>query len=267
MKFGFIGAGKMATAIARGAIHAGLCAPGDVSGSARTAASRERFAAETGGAATTADNAAVVTGRDAVFLCVKPADARGTLRAVAPGVRTTLLVSVVAGVKLEDLQAETGMGTPIVRTMPNTPCLVGKGAVAFARGAAATDAHAALVERIFSAVGMVHAVPETLIDAVNGLSGSGPAYVYLVIEALADGGVLMGLPRALAASLAAQTVLGAAETVLQTGRHPAELREAVASPGGTTMAALETLEQAGVRAAMMGAVRAATERAREMGKG
>ncbi len=168
--------------------------------------------------------------------------------------------------KLDDLQEETGLGTPIIRTMPNTPCLVGKGAIAYARGASATDAHAALVERIFSAVGIVHAVPETLIDAVNGLSGSGPAYVYLVIEALADGGVLMGLPRALAASLAAQTVLGAAEMVLQTGRHPAELREAVASPGGTTMAALETLERAGARAAMIGAVRAATERAREMGR-
>ena len=267
MKLGFIGAGKMAAAIARGAIHAGLCAPGDILGSARTAASRERFAQETGGAGTTADNAAAAAGRDAVLLCVKPADARATLRAVAPSVRATLLVSVVAGVKLDDLQGEIGLGTPIVRTMPNTPCLVGKGATAYARGSAATDAHAALVERIFAAVGAVHAVPETLIDAVNGLSGSGPAYVYLVIEALADGGVLMGLPRALAASLAAQTVLGAAETVLQTGRHPAELREAVASPGGTTMAALEVLERAAVRAAMMGAVRAATERAREMGKG
>ena len=199
-------------------------------------------------------------------MCVKPAAARETLRAVAPSVRATLLVSVVAGVTLDDLQEETGLGVPIIRAMPNTPCLVGKGAIAYARGASATDAHAALAERIFSAVGAVHAVPETLIDAVNGLSGSGPAYVYLVIEALADGGVLMGLPRALAASLAAQTVLGAAETVLQTGRHPAELREAVASPGGTTMAALEALEHAGVRAAMMAAVRAATERAREMGK-
>ena len=268
MKLGFIGAGKMAAAIARGAIQAGLCAPGDVTGSARTASTRERFAGETGGALTTADNvAAVAAGRDAVFLCVKPADARATLRALAPTLRATLLVSVVAGVKLDDLQEETGLGVPIVRTMPNTPCLVGKGAIAYARGTSATDAHAALVERIFSAVGIVHAVPETLIDAVNGLSGSGPAYVYLVIEALADGGVLMGLPRALAASLAAQTVLGAAEMVLQTGRHPAELREAVASPGGTTMAALEALEIAGARAAMIGAVRAATERAREMGRG
>ena len=167
--------------------------------------------------------------------------------------------------RLDDLQAAGGPDAALVRVMPNTPCLVGRGASAYARGSRATDADAALAGRIFSALGDAHAVPEALIDAVNGLSGSGPAYVYLVIEALADGGVLMGLPRALAASLAAQTVLGAAEMVRQTGRHPAELREAVASPGGTTMAALEALERAGVRAGMMAAVRAATERAREMG--
>ena len=177
-----------------------------------------------------------------------------------------LLVSVAAGVKLADLEAAAGPEATLVRTMPNTPCLVRKGVTAYTLGTAATGADAALVEQIFSAVGDVHAVPESLIDAVNGLSGSGPAYVYLMIEALADGGVLMGLPRPLAAALAAQTVLGAAETVRQTGVHPALLREAVASPGGTTMAALEVMERAGVRAGLMGAVRAATERAREMGK-
>ena len=256
----------MATAIARGAVAAGLCAPADLTGSGRTAATRERFTAETGGGAGTADNRALVRASEVVFLCVKPADACATLRGLAVELAGRLVVSVAAGVSLADLQEAAGPTTPVVRTMPNTPCLVGKGATAYARGTAVTDGHAATTERIFAALGDVHAVPEGLIDAVNGLSGSGPAYVYLVIEALADGGVLMGLPRALAASLAAQTVLGAAETVRQTGRHPAELREAVASPGGTTMAALETLERAGVRAAMMGAVRAATERARQMGK-
>lgn len=266
MKLGFIGAGKMAAAIARGVVSAGLCVPGDLIGSARTAASRDWFAAETG-AATTDDNAAACADRDAVLLCVKPYAAREVLRAVAPALPAgTVVISVVAGVTLADLQTESGLGTPLIRTMPNTPCVVRKGVTAYARGTAATAAHAALAERIFSAVGDVHAVPETLLDAVNGLSGSGPAYVYLMIEALADGGVLMGLPRALAASLAAQTVLGAAETVRQTGLHPAQLREAVASPGGTTIAALEVLERAGVRAGLMGAVRAATERAREMGK-
>ena len=255
----------MATAIARGAVTAEICAPGDLLGSGRTPATRERFTAETGGPATD-DNPGLVRQSEVVFLCVKPAEARAVLRTVAPALTGQLLVSVAAGVPIADLQTAAGLGTPVVRAMPNTPCLVGKGATAYARGASVTDAHAATVERLFAALGDVHAVAEGLIDAVNGLSGSGPAYVYLVIEALADGGVLMGLPRPLAASLAAQTVLGAAETVRQTGRHPAELREAVASPGGTTMAALEALERAGVRAGMMAAVRAATERAREMGR-
>ncbi len=256
----------MATAIARGAVAAGLCTPDDLTGSGRTAATRERFAAETGGGVSTGDNLGLIAGSEIIFLCVKPAAACATLRDLSPAFTGQLLVSVAAGVPIANLQAAAGLGTPVIRTMPNTPCLVGQGATAYARGTTATDAHAATVERLFAALGDVHAVPENLIDAVNGLSGSGPAYVYLVIEALADGGVLMGLPRELAASLAAQTVLGAAATVRQTGRHPAELREAVASPGGTTIAALEVLERAGVRAGMMAAVRAATERAREMGK-
>ncbi len=267
MRLGFIGAGKMATAIARGAVTAGLCTPVELLGSARSAETRERFETGTGGGTATSDNHAVFVHSEIVFLCVKPADACATLRRHAASVaECRLIVSVAAGVALADLQTAAGPGAALVRAMPNTPCLVGKGATAYARGTTVTDAQAAVVERIFAAIGDVHAVSESLIDAVNGLSGSGPAYVYLVIEALADGGVLMGLPRALAASLAAQTVLGAAETVRQTGRHPAELREAVASPGGTTMAALEALELAGTRAAFMSAVRAATERAREMGR-
>ena len=267
MRLGFIGAGKMATAIAKGAVAAGLCTPVELTGSARSAETRDRFEAETGGGTATSDNDAVFIHSEIVFLCVKPADACATLRRHAGSIlQCPFIVSVAAGVALADLQAAAGQETALVRAMPNTPCLVGKGATAYARGATVTDTQAAKVERIFAAIGDVHAVPENLIDAVNGLSGSGPAYVYLVIEALADGGVLMGLPRKLAASLAAQTVLGAAETVRQTGRHPAELREAVASPGGTTMAALESLEHDGARAAFMGAVRAATERAREMGR-
>ncbi len=257
----------MATAIARGAVSAGLCTPVELTGSARSSETRDRFETETGGGTATSDNDAVFIHSEIVFLCVKPADARAVLRTHAATIpRCPFIVSVAAGVPLADLQAAAGAHTAVVRAMPNTPCLVGKGATAYARGATVTDAQAAEVERVFAAVGDVHAVPENLIDAVNGLSGSGPAYVYLVIEALADGGVLMGLPRKLAASLAAQTVLGAAETVRQTGRHPAVLREAVASPGGTTMAALETLERSGARAAFMGAVRSATERAREIGR-
>lgn len=270
MDIGFIGAGKMAAAIACGAIQAGFCPADRIFASARTPENRKRFAVESGGARTTDDNLAVAESSDTVFLCVKPADARAVASQIAPVLARTdrrrLLVSVAAGVPLAELQAAAGTEVAIVRVMPNTPCLVGCGASAYAKGEKATDEDAALVGRIFTALGNAHAVSESLIDAVNGLSGSGPAYVYLIIEALADGGVLMGLPRALAASLATQTVRGAAEMVRQTGRHPAELREAVASPGGTTIAALETLELSGVRAAIMGAVRAATERAREMGQ-
>ena len=184
-----------------------------------------------------------------------------------PRCAATLLVSVAAGVTLDDLQADDRPGhADHPRDAQHALSGRQRGHRLCARRRGHRGARRAGRSAFFPRWATFTPCRKTLIDAVNGLSGSGPAYVYLVIEALADGGVLMGLPRALAASLAAQTVLGAAEMVRQTGRHPAELREAVASPGGTTMAALEALERAGVRAAMMGAVRAATERAREMGK-
>jgi pyrroline-5-carboxylate reductase len=263
MKLGFIGAGKMAAALARGALDAGLCAPDEIRASARSAHSRTAFANKTGISPdqVSAANGEVAAVADAVLLCVKPAGARAVLVEIAPQLRGQPVISVVAGVTLADLAAAAGAGVPIIRAMPNTPALVGRGATGYACGPSAHAEHAALAEKLFGAVGDVYRVDEKLLNAVNGLSGSGPAYVFLVIEALADGGVLMGLPRPLAAALAAQTVLGAAEMVRRTGQHPADLREAVASPGGTTMAALEVLEQGGLRAALMGAVRAATEKA------
>jgi pyrroline-5-carboxylate reductase len=150
--------------------------------------------------------------------------------------------------------------------MPNTPALVGAGAAGFARGQHATAADGELASKLLGAVGTADEVSEKLLDAVTGLSGSGPAYVYTVIEALADGGVLMGLPRAAALRLAAQTVTGAAQMVLQTGKHPAALRDEVTSPGGTTIAALEQLEKHGLRNALIQAVRAATEKSQALGK-
>jgi pyrroline-5-carboxylate reductase len=152
----------------------------------------------------------------------------------------------------------------VIRVMPNTPCLIGRGASGFSLGLHATKADAAVVEQLLSTVGIAMEVPEKLLDAVTGLSGSGPAYVYLMIEALSDGGVRAGLPRDLATKLAAQTVLGSAEMVLSTGQHPGALKDAVTSPGGTTIAGLHALEQNGVRGALMDAVLAATERAREL---
>ena len=167
---------------------------------------------------------------------------------------------------LKQLADGLGLAARIVRVMPNTPCLVGASASGFAPGPTATAEDAALVERLFGAVGKAVRVPEHLLDAVTGLSGSGPAFVYVMIEALADGGVRVGLPRDVALALAAQTVLGSAKMVLETGQHPGALKDAVASPGGTTIAGLHALERAGIRAGLMDAVEAATKRAEELGK-
>jgi pyrroline-5-carboxylate reductase len=176
-----------------------------------------------------------------------------------------LVISIVAGVTLRRLADGLGAETRLIRVMPNTPCLVGASASGFCPNAetAATDGD--LVAKLFGAVGTAIPVPENHLDAVTGLSGSGPAFVYVMIEALADGGVRAGLPRDVALKLAAQTVLGSAKMVLETGQHPGALKDAVASPGGTTIAGLHALERGGVRAALMDAVTAAANRARELG--
>ncbi len=264
MRIGFIGAGKLAASIAQGVIRAGVATSDEVTASARTAKRRDWFAQEVG-VRVMEDNAAVVSASEVVIISTKPQDLPAALGGVAHGLGDRLVVSVAAGVRLVDLQALAGPLSPLARVMPNTPSLVGKGAAAYAMGAKVEPKHAKMVETIFGAVGDIHAVKEVLLDAVLGVSGSGPAYVLLMIEALSDGGVLMGLPRALATQLATQTVAGAAELVRVTGQHPVLLREAVTSPGGTTAAALEILEKAGFRSAVQSAVRAATERSRELG--
>lgn len=264
MRIGFIGAGKLAACIAQGVIRAGVASRDEVVASARTAKRRDWFAKEVG-VRVMEDNAEVVGASEVLIFATKPQDLPPALGGVAHGLGDRLVISVAAGVRLEDLQALAGPLSPIVRVIPNTPSLVGKGAAAYALGSTAETKHARMVETIFGAVGDVHAVKEELLDAVVGLSGSGPAYVLMMIEALSDGGVLMGLPRSLALQLAAQTVSGAAEMVRVTCLHPTVLRETVTSPGGTTAAALEVLEKAAFRAAVQGAVRAATERSRELG--
>jgi len=198
-------------------------------------------------------------------LCVKPNDALEALRSLGGAAANKLIISIVAGLPLAALQAAAGPGARIVRVMPNTPALVHCGAAAYAPGANASPQDAEITEKLFGAVGVIVRVKEELLDVVTGLSGSGPAYVYLVIEALSDAGVLMGLPRDLSLKLAAQTVAGAAQMVTETGRHPAALRDEVTSPGGTTIAGIEALEAGAVRSAFLSAVRAATERARELG--
>jgi pyrroline-5-carboxylate reductase len=264
MKFGFIGCGKMAGALVRGALQAGAITRDEVVASDRLAEAA-RSLGQDAGIRIVAGNADVCAFADTLVLCVKPNDALAALREMKPGLAAKLVISIVAGLPIAALQEAAGPGARIVRVMPNTPALVHKGAAAYALGPGANEADATATEGLFGAIGTVCRVKEDLLDVVTGLSGSGPAYVYLVIEALADGGVLMGLPRELALPLAAQTVSGAAEMVLRTGQHPAALRDMVTSPGGTTIAGLEALEAGGLRSALLSAVRAATERARALG--
>lgn len=266
LAIGFLGAGQMATALALGWAKAGLLDAARSRAADPYPDARARFRAATGVSAGDT-NRAVLDACDVVVLAVKPQVLPGVLAEVVPAVRPEhLIVSIAAGVTLRALADALGESTRLVRVMPNTPCLVGASASGFSPGASATPDDAAVVERLFGAVGVAHRVPEHLLDAVTGLSGSGPAFAYLFIEALADGGVKCGLPRAVAQALAAQTVLGAAKMVLETGQHPGALKDAVASPGGTTIAGLHALEKAAFRAAAMGAVEAASARAQELGK-
>jgi pyrroline-5-carboxylate reductase len=203
-------------------------------------------------------------GADGAVVAVKPGDVEAACTALASaGVGRVL--SIAAGVPTGRLEAALGGATPVVRAMPNTPALVGAGVSAIAAGRAAEEGDLEWARGILGAVGEVVTVPERLLDAVTGLSGSGPAYVFLVVEALIDAGVLAGLPRDVAETLAIGTVAGAGRLLVETGDSPAELRAAVTSPGGTTAAGLRALEQAGTRAAFLDAVLAATERSRELG--
>lgn len=264
MTLGFLGSGKMATALARGVILSGAFAPRDLMVADTNLAVAAKLAADTG-ARRAERNDELAAASDALLLCVKPADALAALQECRGALSGKLVISIVAGISIDQLAQAAGADVRIVRVMPNTPALVHAGAAAYAEGSTANEADAALTQKIFGAVGFVCRVREELLDAVTGLSGSGPAFVYLVIEALADGGVLMGLPRELALQLAAQTVAGAARMVRESGDHPALLRDQVTSPGGTTIAGIEALEAHGLRAALLAAVRAAAERSRELG--
>ena len=266
IRIGLIGTGKMATALAKGWIQSGWLPAENIVGTDVLPAAREDFAGATG--CETVDAIADLLPRaDVLVLAVKPQHVPRVLDQIKAGFEDRhLLVSIAAGVPLAAFSESLGSGRRLVRVMPNTPCLVGAGASAFALGGSATAEDADVVEQMLSTVGIVFEVPENLLDAVTGLSGSGPAYVYQIIEALSDGGVRAGLPREIATMLTAQTVLGAARMVLETGEHPAALKDAVASPGGTTIAGLHALEAGGLRGILMNAVLAATERSRELGK-
>jgi pyrroline-5-carboxylate reductase len=264
-RIGFLGAGKMATALAAGWIQAGLTSADRVCGSDPVIAARNAFAAQSG-ATVLADNLQVVASSDVVVAAVKPQHMADMLHEVRGALAPRhLVVSIAAGVTLRQMTDLLGEGRRLIRVMPNTPCLVGASASAFAPSVSATAADVQLVERLLNAVGRAFQVPEKLLDAVTGLSGSGPAFVFVMIEALSDGGVRMGLPRDLATQLAAQTLFGAAKMLLETGLHPGTLKDMVTSPGGTTIAGLHALERGGLRAALIDAVEAATLRSAELG--
>jgi pyrroline-5-carboxylate reductase len=263
LRWGFIGAGKMATAIIQGMIRDGT-SPELISASDPSPKTRATLVGETG-VSSFDSNAEVVSQSNVIVLAVKPQMMAPVLAELRPLVTPDhLVVSVAAGVSLATLTNGLGPDRRIVRAMPNTPALVGEGASAYCLGPNTKDGDDAVVAACFNSIGLAFRVPESQLDAVTGLSGSGPAFVYVMIEALADGGVRAGLPREMAQALAAQTVLGSAKMVLETGLHPGLLKDQVASPGGTTIAGLHALEKGGVRAALIDAVEAAYKRSIEL---
>jgi pyrroline-5-carboxylate reductase len=266
LTIGFLGAGKMATALAKGITSAGLVTPAHIHASDPSSAALAAFAKETG-CKTSASNLDVVKSSNVLILAVKPVNVVELLEDIRPAFTPRhLLMSIAAGVPISRLETGLGAGARVIRVMPNTPALVGASATAYATGNAAKPADAALAQRLFSAVGIAFHVKEALLDAVTGLSGSGPAYIYLMIEALSDGGVAAGLPREISTKLAAQTVFGSAKMVLETGLHPGTLKDMVTSPGGTTIEGLHELEKGKVRGVLINAVRAAAEKSKKLGQ-
>ena len=266
VRIGVLGTGNMGSAIIRGLLAASKLPSNALRASDESEAKLSSLAQEFGFVAV-ADNRALVAESDVVILAVKPQLVGRVLEKVGPTVAANrLFVSIAAGVSTAAIERVLPPTARVVRTMPNTPAMALAGVTAIAGGSRATPDDIALVRYLFEALGPVVEVAEHLLDAVTGLSGSGPAYVLLTIEALADGGVLMGLPRPTALLLAAQTVLGTAKMVLESQQHPAQLRDAVTSPGGTTIAGLSALEQGAVRHDFISAVRAATLRSIELGQ-
>uniref|UniRef100_M4CPY1 Pyrroline-5-carboxylate reductase n=2 Tax=Brassica campestris TaxID=3711 RepID=M4CPY1_BRACM len=263
LSVGFIGAGKMAESIARGMVASGLLPPHHISTAVHSNLSRHEVF-QSFGVNVFSSNEEVVEESDVVIFSVKPQVVKKAITELRSKLtKDKLLVSVAAGITLKDLQEWSGHDR-FIRVMPNTPAAVGEGASVMSLGTAASEEDGALVAKLFGSVGKMFKADEKMFDAVTGLSGSGPAYVFLAIEALADGGVAAGLPRELALGLASQTVLGAATMVSKTGKHPGVLKDDVTSPGGTTIAGVHELEKGSFRATLMNAVVAAANRSREL---
>lgn len=269
-RIGIIGVGAMGSAMCRGLVQANA-APANRLVIFDPHSAHTQMLQQSLGVKIAESSSQIARFTDIIILCVKPYNVVPVVDEIAEhlqreeGKQPPLLISIAAGVRLATLEAHAGANIPIIRAMPNTPAQLLQGASAFCTGSHATSIHEQQAKAIFEAVGKAVMVPESMMDAVTALSGSGPAYVYLMIEALIDGGVKVGLPRDIAHQLAAQTVLGAAQMVMETGIHPAQLRDMVTTPAGTTIAALASLEHSGVRAALMDAVEKAANRAKELG--
>ncbi len=265
-RVGIIGGGKMGEVLTGGMISGNLVSPRDITVS-DVVTERMDYFDKKYRVNVTADNGEAVKSADVVILAVKPQNMGEVLEGVSDIIdETKLIVSIAAGITTGFIEGYLKSGVRVIRVMPNTPALVGEGAAALAAGEGATEDDLALARYIFDSVGITVIVAENLMDAVTGLSGSGPAYIFVIIEALSDAGVNMGLSRDIALKLSAQTLFGAAKLYLDGDKHPAELKDMVASPGGTTIAGLKAIEEGGLRATLIAAVEAATLRSKELGK-
>ena len=266
-RIAFIGAWNMAEALIKGILYSKLVKTSVIIAS-DALDSRVEYITRRVGVKATKDNKEAIKDADIIILAVKPNTVDKVLSEIGQLIsETQMIISIAAGVTLARIEKQLKNKVPVIRAMPNTPALVLEGATAICAGSHTQKSHLDIAQQFLGAVGKVVVVPESVMDTVTGLSGSGPAYIFMVIESLADAGVKEGLARETAQLLAAQTVLGAAKMVLQTGEHPAALKDKVASPGGTTIAGIAALETAGLRKALIQAVSAATARSKELSQG
>lgn len=266
-RFAVIGSGTMGRVIAQGMLHSGKVKPAQLHVTDRARDFAEKLGRDLKVAHGT-DNGPAVRKADVIVLCVKPMDVPKVLEELAASGSLThnpLLISIAAGVRVSSIESVVGSHVPVVRAMPNTPCIIGKGVTVLAKGSSATDAHIAVAHQIFQNMGRVLELEEKHMDTVTALSASGPAFIYVVIEALSEGGVMRGLPRHVATELVAQMTAGAAEMVLATGRHPASLKDDVTTPAGCTVAGILALEDGKIRSVLARAVEIAAKAAGELG--
>nr|WP_026834450.1 pyrroline-5-carboxylate reductase [Eubacterium xylanophilum] len=264
MMLGFIGCGNMATAMMTGIIGKGTFSKEEIIAADKSEAATEKISNALG-VKTTGDNAEVAKAADVLVIAVKPFHLEAAINEIKDHIKSdALIISIVAGQSIEKIEKMFGKSIKLVRTMPNTPALVLEGAAGVCFNSNITDAEKEVALGIFRSFGIAHEVPESMIDAVVGVSGSSPAYVFMFIEAMADAAVADGMPRALAYDFAAQSVLGSAKMVLETGKHPGELKDMVCSPAGTTIEAVQILEDKGLRSAVIEAQRACVKRSKEL---